>query len=485
MGLLPKRFSVVDLTVPMVLAALLTGCIHKKYENPITKDTQQPDKVLFDKAINDIEHGRYEVARLTLNTMINTYDTSEYLAKAKLAVADSWYREGGAHGLAQAEAEYKDFILFYPQMEEAAESQWKVCQIHYRQMEKPDRDPTQAQRAEDECRTVLTQFPNSRYVAQAKQMLRNIQEDLAEKEFMAGSFYHQRQAFPAASARLSYVVDQYPLFSQADEALWELADSYTRLGDRWEEKAAQAYSRIVKDYPLSAHAEEAANKLKAMNRPVPAADPAAVARMKFEEENKTRITMRQKMLTDPLKSVITHGPDVRAAAKSGEPAMETMRPPTPISVPAPVGGAPGTSGGEVTVSASGSSDIDTKPDARANPGGAAGTAPVGAAAPGSAATGSNVTADPAKSGSAGGTATTPATGTSAQAPLPTNYQTLNNKQKKAKERKKKQPKNATTPPATIVNADGTPASATPAATSGTAATPPATDSATPKTDSPK
>ena len=60
----------------------------KKYENPITKETQQPDKVLFDKAVNDIEHGRYEVARITLNTLINTYDQSEYLAKAKLAIAD-------------------------------------------------------------------------------------------------------------------------------------------------------------------------------------------------------------------------------------------------------------------------------------------------------------------------------------------------------------------------------------------------------------
>src|SRR5579871_1320626 len=101
-----KRFSVVLISMAALVA--LSSCGRKKYENPITKDTQQPDKVLFDKAIGDIEHGRYEVARLTLNTMINTYDTSEYLAKAKLAVADSWYREGGLHGNAQAEAEYKD-----------------------------------------------------------------------------------------------------------------------------------------------------------------------------------------------------------------------------------------------------------------------------------------------------------------------------------------------------------------------------------------
>src|SRR5437588_12169709 len=116
------RFPKLFVTATALVALLASSCgfKRKKYENPITKDTQQPDKVLFDKAINDIEHGRYEVARLTLNTLINTYDASEFLAKAKLAIADSWYREGGSHPWAQAEAEIKDFKLLYPTMEQAA-----------------------------------------------------------------------------------------------------------------------------------------------------------------------------------------------------------------------------------------------------------------------------------------------------------------------------------------------------------------------------
>ena len=59
------------LVAVLAVAALLSGCgfRRKKYENPIGKDTEQPDKVLFDKAISDIEKGRYEVARLTLNTL--------------------------------------------------------------------------------------------------------------------------------------------------------------------------------------------------------------------------------------------------------------------------------------------------------------------------------------------------------------------------------------------------------------------------------
>src|SRR5436305_6009995 len=93
--------------LPVLSIGLLSSCIHKKYETPITKNTQQPDKVLFDQAMHDIEHGRYEVARISLQTLMNTYESSEFLAKAKLAVADSWYFETGPNRLAQADGHYK------------------------------------------------------------------------------------------------------------------------------------------------------------------------------------------------------------------------------------------------------------------------------------------------------------------------------------------------------------------------------------------
>ena len=59
-----------NFAILLTLAALLSSCGFKrhKYDNPISKDTKQPDKVLYDKAVNDIEHGRFEVARITLNT---------------------------------------------------------------------------------------------------------------------------------------------------------------------------------------------------------------------------------------------------------------------------------------------------------------------------------------------------------------------------------------------------------------------------------
>ncbi|HUI79172.1 MAG TPA: outer membrane protein assembly factor BamD [Bryobacteraceae bacterium] len=361
------------------VVVLLSSCGLKRhpYDNPISKDTQQPDKVLFDKAVNDLEHSRFEIARLTLQTLINTYDSSEYLAKAKLAIADSWYREGGAHGLAQAEAEYKDFILFYPTMEESAEAQEKVCDIHYRQMDKPDRDQTHVLRAEDECRQLLIQFPNSKYAPMAQQKLRNIQEMLAAEEFGVGNFYHNKGSFPAAANRLQSIAEQFPLYSKADEALWLAADSYSRMGDRFENQQVADYSKIVKDYPLSPHADEAKEKLQAMNRPVPDADPAAYAHMQYELENRQTAGMPSKFL-----GAFKTRPDVRMAAKSGTPAMDPRHATTPVSVPPPATGT-----GVTDVQAAVVTDttaLDKNPDARANPpgqAGAAGTAASGSTAP--------------------------------------------------------------------------------------------------------
>jgi len=418
---------IIVLTAVIALLAVC-GCRRHKYENPIAKDTQQPDKVLFDKAINDIERGRYEVARLTLNTLINTYDTSEFLAKAKLAIADSWYREGGTHAWAQAEAEYKDFILFYPTMEEAAESQEKVCDIHYKQMEKADRDRQQAIRAEDECRQLLVQFPNSKFAPDAQQKLRNIQEVLASGEYKTGMFYHNKGSYPAASNRLHSLVDQYPLFSGADEALWQLADGYSRMGDRFEEKTAAAYTRIVKDYPLSPHVDEATQKLQAMNRPVPQADPVAYARMKYEMENRDKAGVMSHVM-----GIFKHSPDTRAAAKSGTPAMAANRPTIPVSVPAGLAGSQA-GGGTSDVSVQAVTDptaLDTKPDARQNQPAAGATPGAAAGAP---ATGTD-------NGSGDRSATTDvsakpadATGVAANQAPPTNHQQVPKKKKKEKKK---------------------------------------------------
>ena len=127
-----RRVSTIAFTG--MLLVLTVACTNKKSVNPLANvGSKQPDKVLFDRSMDAMKHNRFDVARMTLQTLINTYPDSEFIARAKLAVGDSWYAEGGTASLAQAEQEYRDFETFFPNMPEAAEAQLKIANIQYQQ----------------------------------------------------------------------------------------------------------------------------------------------------------------------------------------------------------------------------------------------------------------------------------------------------------------------------------------------------------------
>src|SRR5215470_7633870 len=338
--------------------ALTTACTNKKVDNPLAKvDSKQPDKVLFDRGMDAMKHNHFDMARLEMQTLINTYPDSEFIARAKLSLADSWYAEGGTASLAQAEQEYKDFITFFPNMPEAAEAQVKIANIHYQQMEKPDRDYTHAVRAEQEYRQVIMQYPdNPKMVAEAKRRLLQVQEVIAEREYRIGRFYYLRQALPAAIARLQSLDERYPLYSKADETLFLLGQAYEgeiaalrkmdlneqqlhhqgklnearlkadqlareRMADDFAAKAAAAYSKILTRYPVMERSDDAKARLLALHQPVPRPTKAMLAQNKAEEASRGE----QTMLAQAMGMVSRH-PDTSAATKVGDPQLKDPEP---------------------------------------------------------------------------------------------------------------------------------------------------------------
>src|SRR6201987_2637550 len=239
-------------------------------------------------------------------------------------------------------------------MPEAAEAQLKIANIHYQQMEKSDRDPTHAKRAEDEYRKLILQYPDSKLVPDAKKKLMEVQEVLAEREFGVGRFYYLRESYAASIARLQSLVDKYPLYSRADEAYYLLGQNYEGQIDRLRKattcdvhmlprgcmkeadkaraiselskQAAVPYSKILTRYPLADRAEDAKKRLSALHEPVPRPTKAAVAQNKAEIESRGEKTMLGSM-----KGLIKKGPDVSQAATVGEPPLVD---PEPISATA-------------------------------------------------------------------------------------------------------------------------------------------------------
>jgi outer membrane protein assembly factor BamD len=352
-----RRYLVVVLGV---LLALTVACTNKKSNNPLANlGSKQPDKVLFDRAMDAMKHNRFDVARMTLQTLINTYPDSEFIARAKLAVADSWYAEGGTTAMQQAEIEYKDFKTFFPNMPEAAEAQLKVANIHYEEMEKPDRDFTHAMRAEEEYRALIQEYPDSKYVPKAKQRLREVQEVLADREFGIGRFYYLRLAYPAAIARLKTLVERYPLYSGADQALFLLGQSYEgeievvrknprmnevfkgKMIDELTKDAAEAYAKIITRYPAMDRALDAKARLEALHQPVPRPTRAMLEQNKKEVASRHEAGTMQTMLNGFEKH-----PDVAKASHVGDPTMVDPEPVTATGVVKGLAAAMGTPGGD-------------------------------------------------------------------------------------------------------------------------------------------
>lgn len=321
----PWKFLTIFVLAGGFAALSATQCdaqfLHKKKKvdkSTSTDNTAEPDKILYERAMDDIKRGHQEVGRLSLQTLINTYPDSEYLAKAKLAIADSYFKEGGSANMTQAIQGYKDFEIFFPFLPEASYAQIQVANTHYKEMAKPDRDRSEAKMAEEEYQTFLEKYPKDPLAPQAEQRLRNVQEIIAEGDYRIGYFYYVKGDKRAAAARLIALTKRYPLYSKSDHALWMLGDVFE--SSEHKEIAQQYYAQIVRNYPLSPLAPDAKGKLKAFNVPVPQPDPKAEAWM-VAEQNAPR--EHDSLIKRPL-ALVRAGPhsEFIAAARTGSPNLQ-------------------------------------------------------------------------------------------------------------------------------------------------------------------
>src|SRR5579864_9474378 len=199
--------------------------------------------------------------------------------------------------------------------------------VHYRRMDRSDRDHTEAQLAETEFQTFLQKYPDSPLVAQSTQRLREIQEALADSDFRIASFYNTRKSYRAAASRLGELVERYPLYSNSDQALmmlgtiWERAPVASKedeaLSAARRELAIRIYQKIVTDYPLSPEVPKAKEKLTALGAPIPQPDAADLARMQKERETPRE---RPGVITK-VTGIVHSGPNLSAAARFGDPNM--------------------------------------------------------------------------------------------------------------------------------------------------------------------
>ena len=110
-----------------------------------------------------------------------------------------------------------------------------------------DRDQTAARDSFADFNELLRRYPDSRYVADARQRMVFLRNNLAAYEIVVAEFYFRRQAYIAVVNRSRFVLENYPGTPDNAEALMLLHQSYSEL--EMAELADDAYAILALNYP--------------------------------------------------------------------------------------------------------------------------------------------------------------------------------------------------------------------------------------------
>ncbi len=248
-----------------------------EFDELIGSVTPGRDRELFIVATREVRKKNFDVGRLLFQTIITTYPDSPYLPMSKLAVADSFFLEGTTSALIQAIASYQDWLTFFPTHPLADRVVLKIGESEMRQIGLPDRDATRAKRAETRLKALMQQYPNSILKPEAEKRLIEVQDNLGLHGLFIANYYYSQSVnqskggLKGAQSRYREVIEKYPNFSFADEALYKLAVTYVL--EEETDQAARYFQQIVRDYPNSDWVEKSKEQLGLIGASVPAPNP--------------------------------------------------------------------------------------------------------------------------------------------------------------------------------------------------------------------
>ena len=250
------------------LISILTACGGAK--NKVGENATVPgrDKELYEQASQKARKGRYDEARLLYNVVITTYADSEFLPLAKLAIADSFYLEGGTSNLEQSIGGYKDFAQYFPTHPKVCDVKHKIAHALMRQMGAYNRDASKAKQAEFQLKAALQSCQMAEVRPSIESDLKDVQQVLGLHELDVARFYiNTRQAYKAGESRLRDIINQYPFFSYYDESLYLLGVSL--IEQEQPEEAAEYFTKLVRDYPNSEFTKSGREYLEKLGKAIP------------------------------------------------------------------------------------------------------------------------------------------------------------------------------------------------------------------------
>jgi outer membrane protein assembly factor BamD len=243
----PQRAVFLALSV-VVPSLYLSACMSSEKDVDLSTyvDQTEPADVLYNQGLANLNAGRLQEASRKFDAVDRQHPYSEFARKSMVMGAFADYRQGSYD---EAIGAAKRYLTLYPSTDDAAYAQYIIGLSYYRQIKDVTQDQKEARLTVQTMQDLVTRWPTSEYVDDAKEKIRFATDQLAGKEMQIGRYYLERKDYLAAISRFRVVVEQYPTTNQVEEALARLVEAYYAMGIV--EEAQTAAAVLGHNYPDS------------------------------------------------------------------------------------------------------------------------------------------------------------------------------------------------------------------------------------------
>jgi len=241
----------------MLLASLLLVASGCGWLRPAPTPILPADE-LYTSGETELDAKRYEQARENFTKIVERHPNSSYAPRARFLIGEAYYREAEFD---KAIKEFESFLSFFPRHQIADLVQYRLAMSYYDQVKPVEQDQGLTQKALDQFKKLVKEYPESRYATEALAKVDVCRGRLAQKEVWVANYYITQGNPSAARQRLELVLKSYPRTLVIPETLYLLADVNFYEGKNAE--AVDLLRRLSGEYGYTEWGRRATQRLRA------------------------------------------------------------------------------------------------------------------------------------------------------------------------------------------------------------------------------
>ncbi|MCO4799277.1 MAG: outer membrane protein assembly factor BamD [Colwelliaceae bacterium] len=240
-------------TIFLVLLLTLVGCSSSD-EIEVDKVPDKSAQALFTDAREALDSGLYKRAIQILSAIDSRFPYGPISHQVQLDLIYGYYKSGdSAQGIALAERFLRlnpnhaniDYVYYMRALINVSTEENLFQDMAG--IDRSDRDPSASRDAFNDLKTILTDYPTSKYAADSRKRMIAIKSRLAQYELSVARFYLKREAYASAANRGRYIVEYYSPSLEVEEALELMIECYDKMG--LDDLKSNARQVLAANYP--------------------------------------------------------------------------------------------------------------------------------------------------------------------------------------------------------------------------------------------